>query len=139
MRERELRDRLNSLQRAYERLKEVLAVDPKENEIALDAAIQRFEFTFELSWKTVKRFAEFFNAGECNSGRSCIKLAYRLGWIDDEEKWLSLLEARNLTSHTYNEGIAWEVYETVRSEHPVFEKLILSLKAELEKLERGEG
>jgi len=128
---------LRTFERTYERLKKVLLIDPEENEIAIDATIQRFEFTFELAWKTIKKFVEFLGAGECNSGRSCIKLAFKLGWIGDEEKWLSLLEARNLTSHTYSERTAQEVYEAVKNNHTVFERLILSLKRELEKV--GEG
>ncbi len=131
MTEKELEGMLSTLERAYGRLKEALLVDPEENELAIDATIQRFEFTFELAWKAIKKFAGFLKAGECNSGRSCIRLAYKLGWIDDEEKWLSLLEARNLTSHTYSEGTAWEVYEAIKREHAIFEKLILSLRKEL--------
>lgn len=82
----ELRSVLKTLERAYGRLKEALLINPEEIEIAVDATIQRFEFTFELAWKAVKKFAEFMGAGECNSGRSCIKLAYRLGWITDEAR-----------------------------------------------------
>ena len=134
---KELEGVLHNLEKAYSRLKEALLIDPEENEIAIDATIQRFEFTFELAWKTIKKFAEFLRAGECVSGRSCIKLAYKLGWIRDEEKWLSLLEARNLTSHTYSEKVAWEVYETVKKEHPVFEELISYLRRELHPSDYG--
>ena len=134
-----LREKLNSLERAYARLKEALELPLSEDSIVLDAVIQRFEFTFELSWKTAKRFAEVLGAGECNSARSCIKLAYKLGWINEEGKWLSLLQAGNLTSHTYSLEIALDVYETVKEAHTCFEKLILSLKRELQNLagERG--
>ncbi len=128
--EEELRERLKSLENAYERLKEALELKVDVADIVIDAAIQRFEFTFELSWKTVKRFAEILGAGKCNSARSCIKLAYRLGWIDDEKRWLSLLEARNLTSHTYNQQVAKEVYSLLKKEHTAFKNLILSLKKE---------
>jgi nucleotidyltransferase substrate binding protein (TIGR01987 family) len=129
-----LEKRLETLQRAYKRLKEVLSLNMEETDIVVDATIQRFEFTFELAWKTIKKFAETLRAGECNSGRSCIKLAYKLGWIKDEKKWLSLLEARNLTSHTYDQEIALETYLIIKSEHTAFENLILSLKKELENL-----
>jgi len=129
-----LREKLKALEAAYARLKEALELPLEENSIVLDAAIQRFEFTFELGWKTIKRFAETLRAGECNSARSCIKLAYKLGWIDDEEKWLSLLQARNLTSHTYSLETALDVYKVVKEAHTSFEKLILSLKRELQNL-----
>ena len=131
----ELKTRLKTLRDAYNRLKETLAMNPEETDIVIDATIQRFEFTFELAWKTIKKFAETLGAGECNSGRNCIKLAYRLGWIEDEGMWLSLLEARNLTSHTYNQEIALNVYEMIKSQHTAFKNLILSLEKELSELQ----
>lgn len=134
-----LKRRLETLQKAYKRLKEILTLDPEETGIVIDATIQRFEFTFELAWKTIKKFVETLRAGECNSGRSCIKLAYKLGWVEDEEKWLSLLEARNLTSHTYDQEFAFEVYRMIKSEHTAFENLILSLRKELENFVGEEG
>ncbi len=44
MTEKELEGMLSTLERAYGRLKEALLVDPEENELAIDATIQRFEF-----------------------------------------------------------------------------------------------
>jgi len=126
----ELRESLKLLESAYSRLKEALAIEEK-SDIVLDATIQRFEFTFELAWKTVQRFARVLGAGDCNSARSCIKLAYRLGWIENEEDWLSFLRARNLTSHTYNREIALSVYETVSEKHRLFQELIDKLSREL--------
>ncbi len=122
----ERKESLKLLESAYNRLKEALAIEEK-SDIVLDATIQRFEFTFELAWKTVQRLG----AGDCNSARSCIKLAYRLGWIENEEDWLSFLRARNLTSHTYNREIALSVYETVSEKHHLFQELIDKLSREL--------
>ncbi len=135
----DLKTRLETLQKAYERLKDALALNPEELDIVTDATIQRFEFTFELAWKTIKKFAEFLRAGDCNSGRSCIKLAYKLGWIKNEEDWLSLLETRNLTSHTYNREIAQEVYFLIKDKHSTFQNLILSLERELLSLYREDS
>ncbi|MEO2152902.1 MAG: HI0074 family nucleotidyltransferase substrate-binding subunit [Aquificota bacterium] len=116
---------LRKLEKAYKRLIQALEkYDAQEIDIALDASIQRFEFTFELSWKTIKRFAKYLGFEECNSPRSCIKLAYKLGWISNQEQWLNLLEARNLTSHTYDLNTAWEVYELIKSNHTAFKELI---------------
>ena len=120
---------LQRLERAYFRLLEVLEnFDPLEVDIALDATIQRFEFTFELSWKAIKKFAEFMGLEGCNSPRSCIKLAYRLGWISDQNMWLGLLEARNLTPHTYNIATAWKVYNLIKENYKAFEELLEKLK-----------
>ena len=130
-----LKEKLNSLESAYVRLKEALELPLSEDSMVLDAVIQSFEFTFELFWKTARRFAEILGAGECNSAGSSIKLAYKPGWIDEEGRWLSLLQARNLTSLE----MALGVYKTVKKAHTCFEKLILSLKREFQNLagERG--
>ena len=52
-------------------------------------------------------------------------------WIEDEEKWLRLLEARNLTSHTYDQETAMEVYETVKEYFEVFQGLLKELRKEI--------
>ena len=55
-------------------------------------------------------------------------MAYRMGWIKDEERWLELLEAINLTSHTYDQETAMDVYETVKENCEVFDSLLKELK-----------
>jgi len=57
-----------------------------------------------------------------------VKLAYRLGWISDQDKWLKLLEARNLTSHTYDFETARRVYNLVKENHTAFAELIKNLE-----------
>ena len=58
-------------------------------------------------------------------------MAYRMGWIKDEERWLELLEARNLTSHTYDQETAMDVYETVKENYEVFNSLLNELRKEI--------
>ena len=45
---------LLDLGRALDRLKEVLAISLKENDLVIEATIQCFEFSFELFWKTLR-------------------------------------------------------------------------------------
>ena len=45
---------LEQLQHAYDRLQDALRVS-LEQELSIDGTIQRFEFTFELTWKTLYR------------------------------------------------------------------------------------
>nr|QNO46161.1 hypothetical protein LJAJCFKK_00012 [Methanosarcinales archaeon ANME-2c ERB4] len=96
---------LENFENATKRLKAALEYDPLELDIVMDAVIQRFEFTFETAWKSVKLAAKVVGY-DCKSPKGCLKLAYRMGWIKDEERWLELLEARNLTSHTYVERLS---------------------------------
>jgi nucleotidyltransferase substrate binding protein (TIGR01987 family) len=51
-----------------------------------------------------------------------------MGWIDDEESWISLLQARNMTSHVYNEEMAVEIYEVIKNNHAQIQTLITELE-----------
>jgi len=98
---------LDSLQAALARLRDALS-QPK-TEWTRDASIQRFEFSFELAWKAVRRFAQEEGV-EAVSPRQALKAALRLAWIDDDSAWLTMLDDRNRTSHTYREATAEEIY-----------------------------
>lgn len=101
-----MNDRLRQLQAALERFEEVLALPVTD--VVRDAAIQRFEFCFELSWKCAQLALR--RAGQdCATPRSCLQAAYRAGWVE-EAPWLEMLEDRNLSSHTYNEALAIELF-----------------------------
>ena len=117
--------RLKSFEQAFTRLEEVLA-EPK-TDLARDAAIKRFEFTYELSWKALQRFLE----GEgisCNSPKNCFKEAYKFGLVPDSPLWSRMIEDRNLTVHTYNASVADEIYGRLSSYIPLFGELLAHLK-----------
>lgn len=101
----------NDYKNAVSRLEEVMGVETTD--IVRDAAIQRFEFSFELAWKMLQAIA-VFEGIEVNSPREAIRTAAQLELVDDPENWLSFLEARNLTTHTYNQEIAKNVYEKAK-------------------------
>ena len=128
----EAKVQLENLENATERLKAALEYDPLELDIVMDAVIRRFEFTFETAWKSVKLAAKAVGY-DCKSPKGCLKLAYRMGWIEDEERWLELLESRNMTSHTYDQEIAMEVYETVKENFQVFRSLLSELREEIDR------
>lgn len=111
MNDRALQHLLDDFGRSLDRLDEALQV-PEEQPLAIDGTIQRFEFTFELCWKTLRRFLAGQGV-EANSPKAVLQQAYRLGWLADEEAWLTLLKDRNLSSHTYRESLALEIYQRV--------------------------
>ncbi len=119
---------LTSWVKALSSLTEVLK--EKKTDIVRDATIQRFEYTFELSWKILKRYIESQNHTLEPSIKNVFREAGKLGLIESVEDWFDFLEARNLTSHTYEESIAERVY-TVAIE---FEKSAQFLLKRLEKL-----
>lgn len=116
----------DKLEKAFHKLKE--GVEVAKTEIEKDGAIQRFEFTFELFWKTLKIYLEFLGV-EAKSPRACIKEAFKMGIIDDDEIFLDMLEDRNLTSHIYDESTAEKIFERIKKVYvPQFEKTLNSLK-----------
>ena len=101
---------LGDLEKALQRLADALG--QPENEFVRDAAIQRFEFCFELAWKTIEATARL-EGQDCPSPRTAFSTAWRNGWITDEGAWLDMLEERSKTSHTYREATAKEVFENL--------------------------
>ena len=101
---------LNDLIRALDELEEALLL-PAENDVIKAGCIQYFEFTFELAWKTVKRFAEEEGIADCNSPKAALKAAFSSGWIEEEEVWLDMLSSRNKMSHTYSASSALQVFD----------------------------
>ena len=47
--------------------------------------------------------------------KDCIKKAFLYGVIDDDEILLDMLEDRNLSSHTYDEATAREIFERIKN------------------------
>ena len=89
--------RRQALASALARLREVLA--QPENDVSRDAAIQRFEFCFELAWKAIQEQARDEGV-DCQSPKSCLKPAFKNSWILDEPAWLAMLVDRNQIAHT---------------------------------------
>jgi nucleotidyltransferase substrate binding protein (TIGR01987 family) len=91
-------------------------IDQAENELDRDGVIQRFEFTFELFWKTLKLVVEY-EGFDCKSPRSCIKEAYKRDIIVDGEIYLDMLDDRNLSSHVYDEQTSIEIFERIKQQY----------------------
>jgi nucleotidyltransferase substrate binding protein (TIGR01987 family) len=85
------------------------ALRREKDDFVCDAAIQRFEFCFELAWKAIQAVCRLEGI-ECASPRMAFSIAWRQGWISEEGAWLDMLDDRNKTSHTYRESMALEVF-----------------------------
>lgn len=110
-------ERVQQFSNALARLKEIAELysgDPS-NAVYRDALIQRFEFTFEVAWKSLKDYMNELGFVDVRSPRGAIQEAYAQSLIsaDNEAVWLDILKARNLTTHMYDEalvnGIAQDV------------------------------
>jgi nucleotidyltransferase substrate binding protein (TIGR01987 family) len=105
-----LEERITEYMRAFQRL--IKAVQKPKDEFLRDSVIQRFEFTYELAWKMLKVRLEV-EAVVARTPRETLQEALQAGFIEDGNAWSELQKKRNLTSHTYDEELAEEVYAFV--------------------------
>lgn len=112
-------------QTALARLNRVL-VEPK-TEIVRDAAIKRFEFTFDLAWKTMRAFLDERKGISCNSPKECIREAYRQGLIEYDVLWIQMTDWRNRIVHEYSEEFADELYEKLPKLCELFKQMEMAL------------
>lgn len=117
--------RREALVSAVVRLREVLK--QSETDVSRDAAIQRFEFCFELAWKSIQERAREEGL-DCQSPKGCLRVAFKTDWIEDEKGWLAMLADRNQTSHTYDEDLAKAVYRRLPNHLLLLEALVTKLK-----------
>lgn len=117
---------IQQFKNALTRLKEV--VEMSKNAVVRDSAIQRFEFTLDLAWKTIKTCLEEKKGLICASPKECFREAYRQGLIDYDATWLELVDLRNETVHTYDEKTAERIYAQLPMALKHFEELSEKLK-----------
>ena len=83
-----------------------------------EGIVQRFEYTFELGWKTLKDKLQYEGYDE-KTPRSVIRRAFEVGYLTEEEAetWLEALNHRNLLSHTYDETMALEALNLIAQKY----------------------
>jgi nucleotidyltransferase substrate binding protein (TIGR01987 family) len=97
--------RFDNYRRAYILLQEAIeqSQDKEPTQLEKEGIIQRFEYTIELAWKTMKDWLENQNVVfEQITPRSVVKEAYAAKLIEDGQTWMDALDARNKMSHTYD-------------------------------------
>jgi nucleotidyltransferase substrate binding protein (TIGR01987 family) len=109
---------ITPLKKALTTLEEILVrYDKEKNDDAVrDACVKRFEYTYELSVRTLKRYLRETEASipedELISFKNLIRLALTRGILKSSVKmWEEYRDARNLTSHTYEIKNAEKVIE----------------------------
>ena len=120
---------LKALKLALATLEEGLGAPPK-NALERDGVIQRFEYTFELSWKMIRKGLLLLGKNQVSaSPKLLIRDAFSESWITSVEQWFEFLEARNDSSHTYDQRRSDWVYSVAVR----FPKEVHHLILELEK------
>ncbi len=116
--------RYNDARNALNTLKEIL----KEpfSIIVRDAAIQRFEYTFEAFWKFIKEYLKEKEGVISNSPKACFREIFSLGFSSEEEtvQLQEMTDKRNDTSHTYKEQVAQNIYNKIEEYSLLMEKIL---------------
>jgi nucleotidyltransferase substrate binding protein (TIGR01987 family) len=105
---------IEKLEAAVARLRE--AVDGARSKLERDGTIQRFEFSVELLWKTLRRFLHAKGI-EVRTPRESLEEAFRVSWLDEEAPFLNMLIDRNRSSHLYSDKLADEIFNRICAEY----------------------
>lgn len=121
--------KFENYQRALLRLNDGIMKFEQNNDLLRDGLIQRFEFTFELAWKTLKAIFEDEGLTGLNSPKTVLREAFAAGLIKKDELWLTMLSDRNTTAHIYNEQLAIEICSRIIGEYACeFNELQIQIK-----------
>ena len=132
MENNKLKMKFADLYKASKKLEDVLQRDYHEDSIVIDATIQRFEFTFELSWKLMKAMLEYDGFDNVSSPRRAIREGFKQGYVHDGSAWIKMLEDRNRTSHTYDEDTAIEIVVEIKDKYmELIKKFVIKAEQEL--------
>jgi nucleotidyltransferase substrate binding protein (TIGR01987 family) len=97
-------DKLATFEQALKTFEESLLDSPSQLE--RDGAIQRFEYCYDLAWKTLKQYLQRRGIIDLNSPKTVFSAAYAEKVINDEVIWSTIITKRNLSVHTYNQKLA---------------------------------
>ena len=129
---------LTALENSIKRLGEVLDryKNAKNDDVIRDSVIQRFEFTYSIALKTLRKYfiERAFIVDDVNkfSFNDMIRTASKMNLIkSDLEKWTKFREMRNLTSHTYDENVALQVVSIVPDFYEEISFLLKNLKGNI--------
>ncbi len=125
--------KLNQTKRAFEKLKEIENLkDELEEEILYEVAAKRFEYTFEILWKTLKLYLQEQGI-ECNSPLRCFKEFYKISKLNPkyEEDIPKIIRLRNEVVHIYDFQTAKFIYDNLEKVViPVFQEILNKLRQE---------
>jgi nucleotidyltransferase substrate binding protein (TIGR01987 family) len=125
------KQRAENFSKAVGLLRDALKDGPAAlNVLEKEGTIQRFEYTVELAWKTLKDYLEAsgLRLGSVTP-KSVVKAAFSARLIPDGQIWIDMLEHRNLLSHRYDPSLIAEGLEQIEARYlPAIEELLALLR-----------
>lgn len=122
--------RFNNYLRALRNLSEAveLTTQRKLSNLEQQGLIQAFEYTSELAWNVLKDYLTEAGIPDINFPKEAVREAYNKGLISKGEDWMAMLEARNKSSHSYNEELADSISrDIIHIFYPLFQDLATTL------------
>jgi nucleotidyltransferase substrate binding protein (TIGR01987 family) len=128
--------RFSNFNKAFSKLSQAVkqAKEKKLSELETEGLIQRFEYTYELAWKTLQDYIKDIGIAHINGPSKVLQEALKMKLITDFEGWSKLKKSREKTSHTYDPETAKEIKELILD---LFFKLFSDLQTKLESERSG--
>ncbi len=130
--------RLSNYNKALKRLSDAVVLNEKRplSELEKQGLIQAFEFTHELAWKVMQDFFVYQGNTEIRGSRDATREAFKTELITDGDNWMEMIKKRNLTSHTYNDETAEEIYKSIIE---YFYPLFIAFQSTMQDIKEKEG
>ena len=115
MRDIRWQQRFNNYIKAFQALVEAveLAHSRELSKLEQQGLIQSFEFTHELAWNVLKDYLENKGITGLIGSKDATRVAFQNSLIEQGEDWMKMIEARNLSSHTYDSGTAQQIADNI--------------------------
>lgn len=113
------KQRFQNFDRAFCLLNEALVMGPGAlTNLEKEGVIQRFEYSFELAWKTIKDYLEYdgFNFTTVTP-RQILKDAFAARLVSDGQVWMDMLDHRNRLSHSYDFAVFNEAVTAIHARY----------------------
>lgn len=120
-----LKLKLQEFKKALDTLKETLDMFDLKNILVRDATIKRFEYSYELCWKTSKVFLKEQKGDLVVGPKECFKTLGKYGFLSAEEieKLLGMVDDRNETTHAYGEKFVQELYPRIKKYYELMARI----------------
>ncbi len=123
--------RFANFKKALAKLVEVARLETIDDlsELEREGLIQRFEYTYELAWKTLQDCLRYKGYVDIAGPTPVLEQAFQDGYITDGEGWRRMKKSRELTPHTDNSDTADEIAKSIHHEYyPLLQQLEVSLE-----------
>ncbi|MBU2599094.1 nucleotidyltransferase substrate binding protein, partial [bacterium] len=108
-------------EKAFNKYKEVVGSPQLFNflneELIVEISTNRFEYTFEILWKTLKEYLKLEGI-DCSTPLRCFNEAFKAGLINEKYEgiFIDMIEKRNEIVHIYDLDQAKSIYGFIKSD-----------------------